>query len=53
MPVIIDPEGESIAKLRPDIVVDAIIAKEKSWNFYGHGTACYRSWSGIYGWGRC
>ena len=28
VPVIIDPKGESIAKLRPDIVVYAIIAKK-------------------------
>ncbi|HHS96362.1 MAG TPA: EF2563 family selenium-dependent molybdenum hydroxylase system protein [Chloroflexi bacterium] len=27
VPVIVDPEGESIRRLRPDVVVDAIIAK--------------------------
>ena len=33
VPVIIDPKGESIAKLRPDIVVDAIIAKKNLGTF--------------------
>ena len=35
VPVIIDPKGESIAKLRPDIVVDAIIAKKNLGTFMG------------------
>ena len=33
VPVIVDPKGESIAKLRPDIVVDAIIAKKNLGTF--------------------
>jgi selenium-dependent molybdenum hydroxylase system protein, yqeB family len=33
VPVIVDPKGESIAKLRPDIVVDAIIAKKNFGTF--------------------
>ena len=28
VPLLIDPKGESIALLKPDIVVDAIIAKK-------------------------
>mgnify|MGYP006907867371 CR=1 FL=1 len=53
VPLIVDPDGASITALKPDVVVDAILAKEKSWNepFYDTAHGGIRSW--IYGGGRC
>lgn len=51
--VMIDPKGEMIEKLKPIAVVDAILAKKKSWNNKRYGTDHDRAWTWIYSRKRC
>ena len=38
VPVLVDPQGKSIAPAKPDVLVDAILAKKESWHNAGYGT---------------
>lgn len=52
IPVMVDPEGQAIADLKPAVVVDAILAKRNLGTERNMAPLCHRARSGIYGWWR-
>ena len=45
--VFIDPKGKILDELKPIAVVDAILAKKKSWNNNRYGSYNCRSWAWV------
>lgn len=48
IPVLIDPAGDCIERYCPDVLIDAILAKKKSWNQAGDGGLHHWAGTGIY-----